>query len=438
MIKIFKNIFFLALLTVSISASAQTTSSSPYSQFGLGDLKGSLLPQTRGMGGISMGIRKPGVYDNINMANPASYSTLSLTTFEVGASMDLRSLSKAGMNNSSQFNSTLSHINFGIPVSRGSALSFGLVPYSDLGYQFKNTGKLDTTNVEYVYGGEGGVSKAYVGYGFKLVKNLSLGFNVGYLFGSLKENRSIDFLDPKVIPGGYDVSAFNSRTQYQQSIGGFSFDLGIQYEANLNDKTKLILGYAGNTGNKINSRNDVVTTRYRRSDRGDDTGVVDSTYYLKGGKSTINMPATHTLGFAFENNNSWLFGADFSYSKWSDYSEGSVNGGLNDSYGIALGGQVTPDASSINNYWKLVDYRLGMKYDRTFINIGGTDIKQYAVTFGMGFPLPSNRSSFYRINLSTEVGRRGTQENNLVRDNYVNIHLGFTLNDKWFQKTYIE
>ncbi|SKB66258.1 porin family protein [Daejeonella lutea] len=437
MIKIFKNIFFVTILAASVSAAAQTTSSSPYSQFGLGDLKGSLLPQTRGMGGISMGIRKPGVYDNINMANPASYSTLSLTAFEVGASMDLRSLSKAGVTGKSQFNSTLSHINFGIPVNRTSAISFGLVPYSDLGYQFKNTGVLDTNDVEYVYGGEGGVSKAYAGYGFKIGKNLSLGFNIGYLFGSLKENRSIDFLDSKQ-EGGYDVTTLNSRTQFQHSIGGFSFDIGLQYEANISDKTKLILGYASNTGNKINSRNDIVTTRYRRNLKGDDQGVIDSTYYLKGGKTKINMPLTHTVGFAFENNNSWLFGADVSYGKWSDYSEGSVNGGLNNSLGVAVGGQVTPDASSINNYWKLVDYRLGMKYDRTFINIGGNDIKQYGLTFGFGFPLPSSRSSFYRINLSTEIGKRGTEKNNLVSDKYVNVHLGFTLNDKWFQKTYIE
>ena len=437
MIKIFKNIFLITLIAAGVTATAQTTSSSPYSQFGLGDLKGALLPQTRGMGGISMGIRKPGVYDNINMANPASYSTLVLTTFDVGASMDLRKLSKAGTTGKSQFNSTLSHINFGIPVNKFSAISFGLVPYSDLGYQFKNSGVLDTNNVEYVYGGEGGVSKAYMGYGFKLGKNLSLGFNVGYLFGSLKENRAVDFLD-KNSASGYDPAAFNSRTQFQQSVGGFSFDLGLQYVANLTDNTKLVLGYTTNTGNKISSRSDVVTTRYRRDALGNEMAVADSSFYQKGTKGKINMPMTHTAGFAFEKTNSWLIGADVSYSKWSDFSEGAVNAGLNDSYGVALGGQITPDAGSINNYWKLVDYRLGVKYDRTFININDNDIKQYAVTFGLGFPLPSNRATFYRINLSTEVGRRGTEKNNLVRDNYVNINLGFTLNDKWFQKTYIE
>jgi hypothetical protein len=438
MIKSFKSIFLVTLLIGGFYATAQTTSTSPYSQFGLGDLKGSVLPQTRGMGGISMGYRKPGLYDNVNMANPASYSTLILTTFDVGASGDLRRLANASQKGERQFNATLSHINFGVPVSKSSAISFGLVPYSDLGYQFKNAGVLDTNNVEYVYGGEGGVSKAYFGYGFKLGKNLSLGFNAGYLFGSLKENRAVDFLDKANTVSGYDLSAFNSRTQYQHSIGGFSFDLGLQYSANLSDETKLILGYTGNTGNEINSRSDVVTTRYRRNLQGDELAVADSTFYAKGAKSKINMPVTHTAGFAFEKANSWLFGADVSYSKWSDYSEAGVNGGLNDSYGLAVGGQITPDANSIGSYWNLVDYRLGLKYDRTFIKINDNDIKQYAVTFGFGFPLRSSRSSFYKINLSSEIGKRGTTKNNLISDNYVNIHLGFTLNDKWFQKTYIE
>ncbi|MHB1176812.1 MAG: hypothetical protein ACYCZO_00610 [Daejeonella sp.] len=431
MIKIFRNIFLLALLAVGVASQAQTTSTSPYSQFGLGDLKGSFLPQNRAMGGLSMGVRKPGVYNNINLANPASYSTLALTTFDIGASMDLRKLSKSGISGKNQFNSTLSHITFAIPVSRSSAVSFGLVPYSNLGYQFKNSTKVDTTKIDYIYEGEGGVSKAYAGYGFKIGKNLSLGLNIGYLFGSLKQNRAIEF------PG--DASAFNSRTQYQKSVGGLSFDYGLQYSATLNDQTKLILGYAGNAGKDLNSRNDVVTTRFKKNPlNGDDLGIADSSFFSQGADTRISMPLTHTAGFAFEKSNSWLIGADVSYSKWSDYRDGNLNPGLNNSYGIVVGGQLTPDLTSVSNYWKLVDYRLGLKYDKTFVRISDTDIKQYALTFGFGFPLPSNRSSFYKINLSTEIGKRGTEKNNLVRDRYININLGFTLNDKWFQKTYIE
>lgn len=430
MIKTFKNIFFFTLLAGSLSAAAQVTNSSPYSQFGLGDLKGSFLPQNRAMGGLSMGIRKPGLYDNINLANPASYSSIELTTFDIGASMDLRKLSKSGVSGKNQFNSTLSHITFGIPVNRFSAISFGLVPYSDLGYQFKNSGLVDTNRVEYIYGGEGGISKAYLGYGFRINKNLSLGFNVSYLFGSLKENRAFEFVN--------DLNAFNSRTQYKQSVSGLSFDYALQYSANLSEKTKLILGYTGNAGNDLNSSNNIVTTRYRKNIQGEEQAAADSTFFFEGTKNTIKMPMTHTAGFAFEKTNAWLIGADVSYSKWSDYREGSINPGLNNSLGLAIGGQVTPDASSINSYFKLVDYRLGFKYDKTFVKINDTDINQYALTFGFGFPLPRNRATFYKINFSAELGQRGTESNNLVRDRFVNINLGFTLNDKWFQKTYIE
>ncbi len=430
MIKTFKNIFFFILLAGSLSAAAQVTNSSPYSQFGLGDLKGSFLPQNRAMGGLSMGIRKPGLYDNINLANPASYSSIELTTFDIGASMDLRKLSKSGVSGKNQFNSTLSHITFGIPINKFSAISFGLVPYSDLGYQFKNSGLVDTNRVEYIYGGEGGISKAYLGYGFRINKNLSLGFNVSYLFGSLKENRAFEFVN--------DLNAFNSRTQYKQSVSGLSFDYALQYSANLSEKTKLILGYTGNAGNDLNSSNNIVTTRYRKNIQGEEQAAADSTFFFEGAKNTIKMPMTHTAGFAFEKTNAWLIGADVSYSKWSDYREGSINPGLNNSLGLAIGGQVTPDASSINSYFKLVDYRLGFKYDKTFVKINNTDINQYALTFGFGFPLPRNRATFYKINLSAELGQRGTESNNLVRDRFVNFNLGFTLNDKWFQKTYIE
>lgn len=431
MIKIFSNIFIFLLFSGVYSATAQTTNSSPYSQFGLGDLKGSLLPQNRAMGGLSMGIRKPGLYDNINLANPASYSTLQLTTFDVGASLDIRQLSKAGITGQRQVNSTLSHINFGIPVNRFSALSFGLVPYSDLGYQFVNSGLVDTTKVNYIYGGEGGVSKAYLGYGFRINKNLSLGFNFAYLFGSLKQTRAFEFVN------GYST-AFNSRTQYNNSVGGMSYDLGLQYSADISSKTKFILGYTGNSGHSLNSKNNTVTTRYRKDVLGDELAAADSTFFAEGAKSKITMPLTHTAGFAFEKSNEWLFGADFSYSKWSDYREGAINPGLRDSYGLAVGGQFTPDMNSINSYFKVIDYRLGFKYDKTFVKIGNEDINQYGLTFGFGFPLPRNRSSFYKINLAAELGQRGTDKNNLVRDRYFNIHLGFTLNDKWFQKTYID
>ncbi|WP_026897721.1 PorV/PorQ family protein [Daejeonella oryzae] len=426
MIKIFKSVLVAFILFTAISVSAQTTSSSPYSQFGLGDLKGSLLPQNRAMGGISAGYRKPGPYSNINLANPASYSAIQLTTFDIGAYTGLRQLSNSSTSENS-FNASLSHITFAMPVNKKSALSFGLLPYSEAGYQYKNSGTIDTTKVDYIYGGDGGLSKAYLGYGLLLGKNLSLGFNVGYIFGNIKEIRSAEFPT--------EPSALNSRTQQGNNINGLSYDYGLQYIANVSKTSKLIIGYSGNAGSKLNSTSSTVATRYRKDFfLGDESPALDTTFIAEGTKRKLNPPLTHTIGFAFEKTNKLLIGADVSYARWSEYTDGGVNKGLNDTYGIALGGQYTPDISAVSNYFKLVDYRFGLKYDKTYVNIGNNDINQYGLTFGMGLPLPSNRSSFYKINFAAELGQRGTMNNSLIRERYINLSLGFTLNDQWFIK----
>ena len=70
------------------------------------------------------------------------------------------------------------------------------------------------------------------------------------------------------------------------------------------------------------------------------------------------------------------------------------------------------------------------------LNINNVDIKRYAVTFGLGMPLPHDRASsaFYKVNFSAEIGKRGEPTNGLVQENYINLNLAFTLNDKWFTR----
>ena len=138
-----------------------------------------------------------------------------------------------------------------------------------------------------------------------------------------------------------------------------------------------------------------------------------------------------------------MVGAEYTMSNWSTFSIGGVNQGLQDSKTYNIGAQITPNINALNNYWATIDYRIGFIYDQSYIIVNdpatntNTNIKSYAVTFGLGLPLrPSNdHNGFYKINFAAEVGRRGTLDNGLVKENYVNLHLGFTLNDAgWFRK----
>ncbi len=426
MINKIKHILSVIILLVGVNAYAQNTTNSPYSQFGLGDIQSSLIPQFRGMGGVAMGVRQPGGYLNINPANPASYSAISLTAFDIGGKVDFRTLSKSDLSQKA-VNGTLSHLLMAFPVNPKSALSFGLMPYSDLGYQYRTHTVLDGEKVDHVFSGDGGLAKAYLGYGYKLNKHLSLGVNAAYIFGNLKVKQSAEFVE--------DPYALSSRTQNEKSIGGLNLQYGVQYMVNPEAKTRLTIGYSGTASSKLKSTGSVTSFRYRYDALNKtESEPIDTIYYNPSAESRLRIPQTHTLGFALDRANNWMVGADFTYTQWSKFSDGSTNTDLQDSYGVAIGGQFTPDITSVSNYLKLIEYSLGLKYDKTYIKVTNQDIKQYALTAGLGFPLPSNRYTFYKINCSAELGKRGTLENNLVKETYLNIHLGFTLNDKWFIK----
>ncbi|MCL4639904.1 MULTISPECIES: hypothetical protein [Olivibacter] len=428
-----KKYLYIIGICVSATASAQSNSSSPYSAFGLGALRGDQLPQYRAMGGLSTGVRSLGGYSNINVANPAAYSSIRLSTFDIGAYMNRTILEKGG-NSEASGNFALNHINFAIPLSQRSAFSFGLMPFSDMGYNYASPmsfGSGDTTRANRAFAGEGGLSKAYIGYGVQIGKYFSVGANVSYLFGKLNNISGIEYPN--------QLGATNSRIENKRDINGFNYDLGLQYHTTLNEKTLLTLGYTNSLGTKLNSTASEIVTRISSNiSDGTINSVLDTVSSYFGNEEKITLPMRHSFGFSINRANKWLLGADLRYAKWSDYKDGSVlddQTKFKDSYGASLGGQWTPDITSIR-YWNVVDYRFGLRYDKTYLNLNGQDIKDMAVSLGLGLPIraQSGIQAYYKINLTAEYGQRGTLTNNLVKERYFNFTVSFMLNDRWFQR----
>ncbi|HKG07056.1 MAG TPA: hypothetical protein VKB19_11385 [Pedobacter sp.] len=425
----YKKINYIAavlLLLASISAEAQITTQSPYSRYGLGNFRGLLLPQYRAMGGISTAVNKPTLYSNINMQNPASYPGISLTTLDIGMTGGFTKLKSNGQEESS-YNSTLSHVALAFPVVSGkSALSFGILPYTELGYEYAVSGKLDTTDVNYLYSGEGGLTKAYIGYGQQFGDNFRIGGNIEYLFGNLQENRASELLTYPTV---------NNRQQDKNSVGGITFSYGAQYDIQLGNKQSLTLGYSGSSSSSVNSKKSYVLTRYLNDVNGDAQPALDTLENRESASSKLKLPLMHNFGIAFQKTNKWLIGADYRMGKWSKLTMGGENQGLQDSWGVSAGGQFIPDMGAVSGYFNRVEYRMGVTYDKTYISLNDQDIKQMAVTFGLGLPLSStSRYSLYKLNLTTEIGKRGSMKNGLLQENYFNLHLGFTLNDTWFRR----
>jgi long-subunit fatty acid transport protein len=317
-------------------------------------------------------------------------------------------------------------------VSRQSALSIGLKPYSELGYGFRNqvtigTNANNTKNVNHIYNGEGGISNAYLGYGIQFGDHFRAGVNAEYLFGNLIESNATEFINE---PG-----SMNSKNQVKNSIYGFNLGYGLQYDIRLDKKTGITLGYSGSAKHRLNSEMSKYATIYQLDMNGNELSAIDTLDAVENNKTNLTLPTTHNFGISIHKENKWLVGADVRTGQWSSYNVANVNQNLQNTFGISVGGQITPDASAISGYFKRVDYRLGFLYDKTYIQMNGQDIKQTAITFGLGLPLASYaRSSFYKMNISAEIGKRGKLTNGLIQENYFNINLGFMLNDRWFQR----
>jgi hypothetical protein len=428
--------FFITLLFAVIAFAAHSqstaTSSSPYSRYGIGDIDPQLMPQNIGMGGIGVATNKISLFNNINVINPASYGAVSLTTIDIGLYSNFLTLSQTGSASQKNSNFRLSHVAFAIPTSKRSAVSFGLLPYSERGYNYtksvkgSGTSPADTNVTNYTYSGDGGLSKAYLGYGFGIGKHLLLGGNVSYIFGTLKDISTTEIPDL--------VGTINSKIEQSNSIGGLNYDYGVQYSFDFSDTKHLILGYSASAGSKLNTQSSFIVSQYYNDGSGNQNVATDSVINRQDPKSKIKLPQINRFGISFQSDGKFLVGADYTMGKWSDLSIAGVNQGLQNNKTFNIGGQYTPNIATLRNYLASVDYRLGAIYDETYMTVNNTKIKRYAVTAGLGLPLRPNNGSFYKINISAEVGKRGSLVNGLVKENYVNIHLGFTLNDRWFQK----
>lgn len=399
----------------AVSCYAQSFTSSPYSRFGLGEIQKSNFLQSKGMGGLIQGLRNP---LSINFNNPASYSAITLTTFEIGAYTNMLRLSNATASQVN-YNSSLSSIAFGFPIAKKWGGSFGLIPFSNVGYKVKETSALSNAGeVTSIYEGRGGLNQFYIGAAWKPFSRISAGVNVSYLFGSLLQVRSNEFNDTSAV--------FNIRVTNSTYVGDIYVNYGLQYIHPLSDDRTFTVGYSGSPVMELLARRTILAERYIGTDN-----VIDTLQDTPDEQSSVTLPPTHSLGFVLEKTNKWTFGADVYLNNWSEYRAFGENPSLNNSYGAAAGIQWIPDHNATGQFFKMIEYRGGLNYGRTFLNLKSTDINQYGLSLGFGLPLIKSNS---KINLAFELGQRGTTSNNLIREQYLNIHIGFTYNDKWFIK----
>lgn len=428
----YKKINLLGIVCLCWLSFAQAqTENSPYSRYGLGDLVPAQNMVTRGMGGISAAYYD---FNTINFLNPASYARLQATTLDIGLELSNRTL--RANNPPRKFNSyspNIGYVQLGIPLKKsgGWGMIVGLRPVTRINYKIGQAERLylgvpgDTFNVSTLYEGSGGSYEANIGTGFTIVKNLTFGVNMSYLFGTKDYSTRKALLDTLTY---YYKSNHETKTHF----GGLIFNAGLQYTAKLNKQYWLRLGAYGNLDQKLTAKRDYTAETFEYNSNSGATDTIDVAYREKDVRGKINYPTSYGVGVILDRVGKWLIGADYTSQRWSKYRFFDEKDMVQNSWQMSLGGQITPTGGK--NYWSFVGYRAGFSFGKDYINVD-QELKKWSISVGAGFPMrkPAYTNQFSVINTTLEFGRRG-DNTSAIRENFFRIGIGLSLSDIWFQK----
>lgn len=371
------------------------------------------------MAGVNQAIYNPLF---VNNANPASYTAFDSLSFVFDVSLHARlvNMSTATASQSSDY-ASLGNLLFGFPVTSFWKASFGLLPYSSTGYKMTDH-QVDPIwdNYNNVYEGDGGINQFYVGSSFDLTRNLSIGLNAAYLFGTINHSSSIEFPDT--------LYRFNSRTVNSNRIHDFLLTYGIMYHKQLKNGFHYTLGGSFLAKTRLGTTADRITYTYTSVGSGVDLRR-DTIDLVQDSKENITLPMGIGAGVSIGKGNKWLVGTDFKYTQWEDFNFLASAEPLVNNMQVALGGFYNPSTSTVSNYLSRLTYRAGIRYSDGYLQLRNKRIDEFGISFGVGLPLPRTSST---INLAFEVGSRGTKEENLINENYVKFTLGLSIFERWF------
>lgn len=401
-------------MLLSLVSNAQEGTASPYSFFGIGDVRFKGTVENRSMAGLS--IFRDSIH--MNLQNPALNSGLKYTTFTIGGTFAASNLKNYAQESKAQ-RTTLDYLAFALPAKK-AVFTFGLLPYSSVGYSIRNINTTNTTVNQYQ--GKGGINKAFVGFGYKISKAISIGADFQYNFGEIS-TTSIE-----AIQG----IQFSSREKNVSTVNGVNFNTGIAYQSKINKNVSLFSSLSYSPEAKLSLSNERVFATIQYSALGVEAVVEELTPINQDSKLTL--PSKFTAGIGFGDLKKWVIGTELTFQDNSNFTNrfNDINNvKFENATKFTLGGYYVPNFNSYNKYFNRVTYRGGYRYEKTGLVVNNETINDSALTLGLGMPL---RGTFSNINIGLELGSRGTRKAGLIKENYTNVNISLSLNDQWFQK----
>ena len=403
---------------MAIEIAAQTSTNSPYTRYGFGQLSDQSFGNSQAMGGISYGLRN-GL--QVNASNPASYSAVDSLTFIFDAGMSLQNANfKEGNVKINAKNSSVDYIAMQFRLAKGLGFSAGFLPYSNVGYNMNKTNKVttdehgNTTAANQAYVGDGGLQQVYVGLGYQIFKGLSIGTNFSFLYGDITHTASTTFSN---------TNAYSSSRSHKIDVSDYKLDFGLQYTHKLKEKHVLNLGAIYSLGHELNSTGYEYVEKYSEN-----TVITQSVDTIK---NAFALPHTFGLGATYVYDNKLTIGLDYTLQKWEDVKFFNKDGAFQNRSKISVGAEYLPNPIG-RSYFSNIRYRVGAYYSSPYAKIDGKDgNREYGVSFGFGLPLFMSKSI---LNISGQYVKVAPKLKGMLEENYLRINIGLTFNEQWFMK----
>lgn len=433
MIRKIDRIFLTAVfLIISFSMSAQDGTYgaySPYSIFGIGDISKEGTAYNKSMGGVGVANRNNRY---INILNPAAVTARDTLSFmaDFGMIQD-NTIYRQGDIRSAHNTFNIYDFIMTFPIYRSSAFKVGLIPYSDIGYDFSSV-ETDpsiignTGNITYDSYGAGSVYQAFLGAGVTFWKKLSVGADMIYYFGNLDKVTQMQFSDDS-------YRSLNSGSEL--TVRGVTGKFGLQFEQKLGGNVSMIVGATYKLGTDMKG----YSTNYRYANQ---SSVTDSLRHTVDTLSALGLRFADEIGIgiALKGGDKWTAEFDYTRSDWSrsglDRAPGfKVNGESNFtttvSQSFRAGFEIIPNINDIRYYFNTCSYRFGVYYDQAYYKLDGNNVNSMGITLGMTLPV---FKLYNGISLGMDIGQRASTRNGMIRERYAKFVIGFNIHDLWFRK----